>query len=67
MKQSWICPKCGRVYGPSVPECAVCNAEIPVPRIPYPNPYPNPYEPWPKPYDPWPYPWPYPDTTYWRS
>ena len=21
----WICPKCGRVYGPFVQECSACN------------------------------------------
>lgn len=26
--QPWICPKCGRVYSPSWPECGVCNAQI---------------------------------------
>lgn len=21
----WICPKCGKVYAPQVPECYICN------------------------------------------
>jgi len=25
----WICPKCGRVYGPHIAECAVCNNDSP--------------------------------------
>lgn len=24
----WICPKCGRVYGPTMPSCVPCNAKI---------------------------------------
>lgn len=24
----WVCPKCGRVYGPIVMVCAPCNAKI---------------------------------------
>lgn len=24
----WICPKCGRVYAPYIPECQYCNKEI---------------------------------------
>ena len=23
----WICPKCGRVYGPYVNECCACNMD----------------------------------------
>lgn len=23
----WICPKCGRVYGPWVPSCEHCNKD----------------------------------------
>ena len=23
----WVCPRCNRVYGPSVRECGVCNCE----------------------------------------
>ena len=25
MSTGWVCPKCGRVYGPFVGECASCN------------------------------------------
>lgn len=28
MTTGWICPKCGRVYGPLVMECAKCNRKI---------------------------------------
>lgn len=24
----WICPRCGRVYGPAVTECGACNAAM---------------------------------------
>ncbi len=24
----WICPKCGRVYGPTMHICPSCNAKI---------------------------------------
>lgn len=24
----WVCPKCGRVCGPSISECQVCNSKI---------------------------------------
>jgi len=24
----WICPRCGRIYGPIMPSCAPCNAAI---------------------------------------
>ena len=35
--KGWICPKCGKVYGPDVKECAGCNAKIvnPITWIPY--------------------------------
>ena len=42
-QQGWICPRCGRVYGPYVMECIHCNKEpyktetstdIPTPGIP---------------------------------
>lgn len=26
----WICPKCGRVYGPNTMECWGCNSPVPV-------------------------------------
>jgi len=25
---AWICPKCGRVWGPLVMECKPCNAPV---------------------------------------
>lgn len=28
MNTGWVCPKCGRVYGPSRESCGACNAEI---------------------------------------
>jgi uncharacterized OB-fold protein len=27
MQQGWICPKCGRVYGPNWYECGRCNSK----------------------------------------
>lgn len=27
-QQGWICPKCGRVYGPGFFECTHCNNQI---------------------------------------
>ena len=27
MNNGWICPKCGRVYAPFIPECQHCNRE----------------------------------------
>ena len=27
MNNGWICPKCGRVYAPFIPECHHCNRE----------------------------------------
>jgi hypothetical protein len=26
--QGWVCPKCSKVYAPSVQECASCNAHL---------------------------------------
>ena len=28
MNNGWICPKCGRVYAPFIPECQHCNEEV---------------------------------------
>lgn len=28
MTNGWICPKCGRVYAPFIPECQHCNKEV---------------------------------------
>lgn len=27
-KSPWVCPKCGRVYGPDVRQCVACNHRI---------------------------------------
>lgn len=27
-QQGWICPRCGRVYGPNFFECPYCNNQI---------------------------------------
>jgi rubrerythrin len=27
-RAAWVCPKCGRVYGPDHPQCWPCNDEI---------------------------------------
>lgn len=24
-QRGWVCPKCGRIYSPSTPECFYCN------------------------------------------
>lgn len=26
----WVCPKCGRVYGPGALQCLACNSEVTV-------------------------------------
>jgi hypothetical protein len=28
MNNGWICPECGRVYAPFIPECQHCNGEV---------------------------------------
>lgn len=28
MNNGWICPKCGRVYAPFIPECQYCNEKV---------------------------------------
>lgn len=28
MKEGWVCPKCGRIYGPMMMTCAYCNNKI---------------------------------------
>lgn len=28
IQQGWECPKCGRIYSPTTPECYHCNKEI---------------------------------------
>jgi hypothetical protein len=38
MNKPWICPKCGRVYGPSRPECGACNLKITDNELTAPNP-----------------------------
>lgn len=30
----WVCPKCDRVYGPTVAECHTCNAAVSVTSAP---------------------------------
>ncbi len=25
---AWICPRCGKVWGPQIPGCFNCNAEV---------------------------------------
>lgn len=49
MNKGWECPKCGRVYAPSVTECYLC-APVSEPFVP------KPYNPWPTifPNAPWP-------------
>ena len=45
MNQGWTCPKCSKVYAPSVQECIECNAVAVRPANPWPTPY-QPYTPW---------------------
>ena len=41
----WICPKCGRVYGPQVTQCYSCNSKIDKKRtVPWERP--KNYKPW---------------------
>ena len=28
IEKPWMCPKCGRVYGPKVQECGYCNENV---------------------------------------
>lgn len=28
MKEGWVCPKCGRIYGPMMMTCDYCNNKI---------------------------------------
>jgi len=60
----WECPKCGKVYAPSVVECVACNNTVTisdpvspyVPTYPPPEPYVLPqHVPW---WQPDPLPWP---------
>ena len=37
--KGWECPKCGRVYAPSVTECFACNALVVQPIMPGINPW----------------------------
>lgn len=34
MTTGWTCPKCGRVWGPSVQGCAPCNQSVGLPLSP---------------------------------
>ena len=48
----WECPKCGRVFAPTVSECRPCNGAVttaPTQPVYVPNPSPT--------VRPWPYPW----------
>lgn len=38
MNTGWICPKCQRVYAPSVTECVACNAPFQVQNWPFSQP-----------------------------
>ena len=49
MNTGWICPKCQRVYAPSVTECVACNAHVQVQNWPLP-PSPTTWTPAPVPY-----------------
>jgi len=28
LREGWVCPKCGKVYGPHVDECYDCNFQL---------------------------------------
>lgn len=28
MKEGWVCPRCGRIYGPMMMVCVYCNNKI---------------------------------------
>lgn len=28
--KGWVCPKCGRVYAPFMPDCPPCNSNVPL-------------------------------------
>lgn len=34
MNQGWTCPKCSKVYAPTVSECHTCNAGVAKPILP---------------------------------
>lgn len=39
MAEGWICPRCGRIYGPNTEECKICNANpLPMSWQPYKEP-----------------------------
>ena len=42
MNQGWECPKCGKVYAPSIIQCLTCGKNT-YPTPPYPQPYPITY------------------------
>lgn len=39
MHTGWICPKCGKVYSPSVNECSACNEGAKEKKAAYPEPF----------------------------
>lgn len=32
LQEGWVCPKCGKVYGPHVDECYDCNFQLSLER-----------------------------------
>ena len=45
-KKGWICPKCGKVFGPDVTECYYCNDDWGQPWKPNDPWYPPTVTPW---------------------
>lgn len=40
MSKPWICPRCNRVWGPTIGACAVCNGDTAQPARPVRDPQP---------------------------